>query len=140
MRSLSKPLGYERSNDRLASALFILIVLKSLSAVHAFSSQAPKMIIIKSKGYISDYSSVGTAFRDNVPSLPCHRVHRRQFTILYSSMSSAEEQLPKLDQFLSKLTSMFPLFVLGSAILGSYVPNALNWVNSGNYISLMLAG
>ena len=64
----------------------------------------------------------------------------RHSTKFYSSMSSAEEPLPKLDQFLSKMTSMFPLFVLGSAILGSCIPKALNWVNHGNYISLMLAG
>ncbi|KAL7476396.1 hypothetical protein ACHAW6_002262 [Cyclotella cf. meneghiniana] len=63
---------------------------------------------------------------------------------LYSSLSSAEEEPkqtpPRLDRILSKLTSLFPLFVLGSAILGSYRPDSLNWVNRGNSISYMLAG
>ena len=35
---------------------------------------------------------------------------------------------------------MFPLFVLGSAILGSCQPSTLQWVNSGQIISLMLGG
>ncbi|EJK70231.1 hypothetical protein THAOC_08427, partial [Thalassiosira oceanica] len=43
-----------------------------------------------------------------------------------------------LDQILAKLTSMFPLFVLGSAILGSCQPRTLQWVNAGQIISLML--
>ena len=57
-----------------------------------------------------------------------------------SAATSAVARTPKIDQILSKLTSLFPLFVLGSAILGSYAPNTLNWVNQGNWISLMLAG
>jgi hypothetical protein len=57
-----------------------------------------------------------------------------------SSVASADEFVPRLDQILSKLTSLFPLFVLGSALLGSYIPSALNWVNTGNCISMMLAG
>mmetsp|Transcript_21819 Transcript_21819/g.31239 ORF Transcript_21819/g.31239 Transcript_21819/m.31239 type:complete len:430 (+) Transcript_21819:110-1399(+) len=46
----------------------------------------------------------------------------------------------KIDQILSRLTSLFPLFVLGASITGSIMPRCLNWVNSGNIISAMLAG
>ncbi|KAL7438497.1 hypothetical protein ACHAXM_006270 [Skeletonema potamos] len=46
----------------------------------------------------------------------------------------------KIDQILSRLTSLFPLFVLGSSITGSIIPSTLNWVNNGNIISAMLAG
>ena len=69
--------------------------------------------------------------------------------ILFSSTSSDDDSTSsndedttssKVDEILSKLTSLFPLFVLGSAILGSYVPKTLNWVNNGNLISIMLAG
>lgn len=45
----------------------------------------------------------------------------------------------RLDDILSRLTSAFPLFVLGSAILGFMAPTTLNWVSRGNLISLMLA-
>lgn len=44
-----------------------------------------------------------------------------------------------IDRVLSKLTSLFPVFVLGSAILGSYDPSTLQWVNDGNIISYMLS-
>ncbi|KAL7518687.1 hypothetical protein ACHAWX_003502 [Stephanocyclus meneghinianus] len=81
------------------------------------------------------------------PSLPLRRRRNARCldkpASLYSSLSSAEEepkQTPRLDRILSKLTSLFPLFVLGSAILGSYCPDSLNWVNRGNSISYMLAG
>ena len=70
--------------------------------------------------------------------------------ILFSSTTSSDDDstssnhedntISKVDEILSKLTSLFPLFVLGSAILGSYVPQTLNWVNNGNLISIMLAG
>mmetsp|Transcript_14921 Transcript_14921/g.19535 ORF Transcript_14921/g.19535 Transcript_14921/m.19535 type:complete len:471 (-) Transcript_14921:52-1464(-) len=45
----------------------------------------------------------------------------------------------KLDEFLSTCTSAFPLFVLGSAILGVTRPSTLLWVNGGSIISIMLA-
>lgn len=45
-----------------------------------------------------------------------------------------------IDEVLSRLTSLFPLFVLGSSITGSIIPSTLNWVNNGNIISAMLAG
>ena len=45
----------------------------------------------------------------------------------------------KLDAVLSKLTSAFPFFVLGSAILATRAPSTLLWVNQGNLISIMLA-
>ena len=56
------------------------------------------------------------------------------------SPTSTTTTISKVDEILSNLTSLFPLFVLGSAILGSYVPQTLNWVNNGNLISIMLAG
>jgi BASS family bile acid:Na+ symporter len=52
-------------------------------------------------------------------------------------VSKAETR--KLDAILSRLTSAFPLFVLGSAIAGFLVPSTLEWVNRGEIISLMLA-
>ena len=68
---------------------------------------------------------------------------------LYSSASSddvksnsGDEPLVtnnKLDAVLSKLTSAFPFFVLGSAILATRAPSTLLWVNQGNLISIMLA-
>ena len=63
----------------------------------------------------------------------------------YESTSSSPEDtsttssINTIDQLLSKLTSFFPLFVLGSAILGSYIPQTLNWVNNGSYITIMLS-
>ena len=56
---------------------------------------------------------------------------------LSASSSNAESDsitlrpppVANIDRVLSKLTSLFPLFVLGSAILGSYAPSTLHWVN-----------
>ncbi|KAL3943628.1 MAG: hypothetical protein SGBAC_002296 [Bacillariaceae sp.] len=45
----------------------------------------------------------------------------------------------KLDSILSKLTSAFPFFVLGSAILGIAKPATLQWTNQGTLISWMLS-
>ena len=53
--------------------------------------------------------------------------------------SSTSSGRNKLDQILSKLTSAFPFFVLGSAILGLASPNVLMWTNRGSLISWMLA-
>lgn len=44
-----------------------------------------------------------------------------------------------LDNVLSSLTSDFPFFVLGSAILGLFRPSTLMWTNQGSLISWMLA-
>jgi BASS family bile acid:Na+ symporter len=51
----------------------------------------------------------------------------------------SKPETKKLDVILSRLTSAFPLFVLGSALSGFLVPSTLEWVNRGNLISLMLA-
>lgn len=75
-----------------------------------------------------------------------HQSNNRRRIIAFSSRSSDEpstpatESLPKIDQILSQLTCLFPLFVLGSAILGSFAPHTLNWVNNGNLMTNMLAG
>ena len=44
-----------------------------------------------------------------------------------------------LDEMLSKLTSLFPVFVLSSAIVGMKKPSALTWVNKGQIIPIMLS-
>lgn len=44
-----------------------------------------------------------------------------------------------LDAVLAKLTSLFPFFVFGSAVLGLKKPETLLWVNKGQLIPLMLA-
>jgi hypothetical protein len=44
-----------------------------------------------------------------------------------------------LDEILSKLTSLFPVFVLSSAIVGMKKPSALTWVNKGQIIPIMLS-
>lgn len=46
----------------------------------------------------------------------------------------------RIDKLLSRLTNLFPFFVLGSAILGIFKPSLLLWVNTGNIISIMLGG
>jgi BASS family bile acid:Na+ symporter len=83
------------------------------------------------------------------------RATRRKLQTKTSIHSVADEESPnplqpnppevepevsnRLDDILSRLTSAFPLFVLGSAILGFMAPTTLNWVSRGNLISLMLA-
>lgn len=62
---------------------------------------------------------------------------------LSSSASVSEDDTSskgnKLDSILSRLTSAFPFFVLGSAILGLTQPSTLMWTNRGTLISWMLA-
>lgn len=59
---------------------------------------------------------------------------------LKSSVSSNDAPTTnKLDSILSRLTSAFPFFVLGSAILGLTKPSILQWTNQGTLISWMLA-
>ena len=89
--------------------------------------------------------SVSTRTRAVISGRSTHSVS------LYSSASSddAPESNPidesastasnQLDAALSKLTSAFPFFVLGSAILATRAPSTLLWVNQGNLISIMLA-
>lgn len=70
-------------------------------------------------------------------SVPARR--RQLFSGSADEISPSEtSDQSALDQILAKLTSMFPLFVLGSAILGSCQPRTLQWVNAGQIISLML--
>jgi BASS family bile acid:Na+ symporter len=45
----------------------------------------------------------------------------------------------RLDDVLSTLTSAFPFFVLGTAILALFRPSLLLWTNKGDSITLMLA-
>uniref|UniRef100_A0A7S3V7Q2 Bile acid:sodium symporter n=1 Tax=Chaetoceros debilis TaxID=122233 RepID=A0A7S3V7Q2_9STRA len=46
---------------------------------------------------------------------------------------------PLIDKLLSKLTSLFPFFVLSAAVLGFQKPTTLLWVNEGNRIPMMLS-
>ena len=95
------------------------------TSIHRRSHVMPKMMVHRGISTSSIY--------------PMQRRQGHVSSTLYST-STADDETPKIDQVLSKLTSLFPLFVLGSAILGSYAPQTLNWVNSGNCISMMLAG
>jgi hypothetical protein len=56
-----------------------------------------------------------------------------------SSSHEGPKSNSKLDSVLSRLTSAFPFFVLGSAILGLSKPSTLMWTNRGTLISWMLA-
>jgi BASS family bile acid:Na+ symporter len=88
----------------------------------------------------------------NYPTTVIHhttKIRRHTSTLLQSASNNNDSQeitpsssasTSKIDQILSQLTSLFPLFVLGSSITGSIVPSTLNWVNNGNIISAMLAG
>ena len=58
---------------------------------------------------------------------------------LASTASNSENKVNNLDTLLSTLTSAFPFFVLGSAILGLLKPSTLMWTNRGSLISAMLA-
>jgi BASS family bile acid:Na+ symporter len=74
------------------------------------------------------------------PSPPAISLDNNHLKVLQSSTSSIESRNNnKLDQVLSRLTSAFPFFVLGSAILGLAKPSTLLWTNKGTLISWMLA-
>jgi hypothetical protein len=119
-----------------------VLVLASLHAAKAFTSPSPTSRVGR-HGFSSFRYTQSAPLQSNRLTIPYHeKSHICKFKPLQSSSSSttftAKES--KLDQILSKLTSLFPLFVLGSAVLGSYVPTSLNWVNEGSLISMMLAG
>lgn len=85
-----------------------------------------------------------------LPAYCRQRVERVSFPSSYFTLklssdggisSDRNDETPKkLDSMLSTGTNAFPLFVLGSAILGVCRPISLQWVNNGSLISLMLAG
>ena len=50
-----------------------------------------------------------------------------------------QQSTHSLDSILATFTNAFPLFVLGSAVLGVAAPSTLTWVNQGDLISVMLA-
>ena len=93
----------------------------------------------------------GLKFHHNSPrsvktkdSLRSHSARNRSTRIILSSsavdnQSQEEPSYNKLDLILSRLTSAFPFFVLGSAILGLLKPRTLMWTNRGTLISWMLA-
>ena len=114
--------------------------------IHPISSSSRKVLAESSAHQKHHKTSISLSLHRT----PTNQAHVQRYvrgnTILFSSSSSSDEEftpymsINKVDQILSKLTSLFPLFVLGSAILGSYIPQTLNWVNNGNLISIMLAG
>jgi hypothetical protein len=85
------------------------------------------------------------------PSSPLqHRRHQSQqpssSNRLYSSAlnsAATKDEGPlsgnKVDRILSKLTSGFPLWVVGAALLALLKPATLAWVNTGQIIEIMLA-
>jgi len=58
-----------------------------------------------------------------------------------SGESKKQEKIGKnrLDNILSTLTSGFPFFVLGAALLALYRPSLFMWTNNGNLMTMMLA-
>lgn len=103
--------------------------------------------------YIDSLSRGGTCYThhglDNYEKItfPCSSISRRKATYSslksrLSSASTAQDDVTKnnqLDKILSRLTSAFPFFVLGSAIIGLLHPSTLMWTNRGTLISWMLA-
>lgn len=67
------------------------------------------------------------------------------FTKLREHSTSADDVVAntvkskKIDKVLYKLTSQFPFFVMSAAIMGTYRPSTLNWLNRGPTITIMLA-
>jgi BASS family bile acid:Na+ symporter len=67
---------------------------------------------------------------------------KRESTVLETSnihINGDNSNTNRLDAILSTLTSAFPFFVLGSAIMGLVRPSVLLWTNRGSLISWMLA-
>jgi BASS family bile acid:Na+ symporter len=92
---------------------------------------------------VAGLSRSGTKRKEHIFTLD----HQREYHVTPQStyplhLSSASEEpstANKLDVLLSRLTSAFPFFVLGSAILGLVRPSVLMWTNRGSLISWMLA-
>lgn len=135
--------------------IFALVVCTTSLYEYVWAFAPPIHPISSSNRKVLAQSSAHQKHHKTSISLSLHRTptdqahvqrYVRDNTILFSSVSSSDEEftssmsINKVDQILSKLTSLFPLFVLCSAILGSYIPQTLNWVNNGNLISIMLAG
>mmetsp|Transcript_58779 Transcript_58779/g.143781 ORF Transcript_58779/g.143781 Transcript_58779/m.143781 type:complete len:530 (-) Transcript_58779:88-1677(-) len=80
----------------------------------------------------------------------CRQQQQPQYSLLSSQIftSTNEEfdkafsetmKTKKLDDVLAKLTSGFPFFVLGTAILALVRPSLLQWTNRGELITIMLS-
>lgn len=77
--------------------------------------------------------------RQRVPSL-CGKWQKVVGRVQLSAADTRQEtRNGNLDLILSRMTSAFPFFVLGSAILGLTKPATLMWTNRGTLISWMLA-
>lgn len=128
------------------------LLKKEAAVVDAFAPPSATSLTSLRSHHIITTTATTNHSAISSPSTVHHSInlHRRSTTIekkttaLYSSASSSSgassDASSKIDQILSRLTSLFPLFVLGSSITGSIVPSTLNWVNNGNIISIMLAG
>mmetsp|Transcript_28854 Transcript_28854/g.69693 ORF Transcript_28854/g.69693 Transcript_28854/m.69693 type:complete len:424 (-) Transcript_28854:27-1298(-) len=119
------------------SILFYTIVLISLNESSGFVPGYPTK-------HISLSPEVKLPSTRSIPSikpLMFSSIPTTTLNALKSSASSndAPSTTNKLDSILSKLTSAFPFFVLGSAILGLTKPSTLQWTNQGTLISWMLA-
>ena len=99
----------------------------TLSHVDGLKLQQHHLLVVKSN--------------DSLPSRSAGIRSTRLF-LSSSALDNQSQEEPghnKLDLILSRLTSAFPFFVLGSAILGLLQPGTLMWTNRGTLISWMLA-
>lgn len=161
-------LAGESSTHASALVKMMAVIILSIWSTDAFAFTPSSLTHAKSTGSRRNNDIWIGTIHEHHGKQPSYNIASSYKSMSMSSSVSSVHQdpLPKLDRVLSKLTSLFPLFVLGSALLGefnviipwkhvhivsqfqplcaislgSFVPKALNWVNTGNYISLMLAG
>jgi BASS family bile acid:Na+ symporter len=119
-----------------AAAVVIFMALSSRS-VESFTSTPPPA----RSGISFVHHDAGWRSTSRVLNRPSNNIR-----ILYSTGEKSLDEPNdrpvdnnKLDNALSSLTSAFPFFVLGSAILALLRPSVLMWTNKGDLITVMLA-
>ena len=123
-----------------SSILILTCLISAASQIDAFIT-APTPIVNRPRRYGGTERQVTPCVSTVISGSTSRSVG------LYSSASSDdvesnsghESPRNQLDAVLSRLTSAFPFFVLGSALLATRAPKTLLWVNQGNLISIMLA-
>ena len=114
------------------SLVKIIVLLSCFSWTGAFSP-----CVMSSRRLVHPKESL---YQNHSPLTSVKNTKTRVTTLLYNTADDTEnDNSSNLEDVLSRLTSGFPLFVLGAAILGSVMPKSLLWVNRGNWLTYMLA-
>jgi hypothetical protein len=131
-----------RLKMKIATLLLFLVMLVAIPGTLAFQIHQNLHSYSRRPHHAAVYRSRQTV--PNVRSSSQAEGRTIKSTAKFSSPASVDEgssttTTTTIDTVLSNLTSGFPFFVLGAAIMGLFRPSTLLWTNRGSLITCMLA-